>query len=590
MAYSLEVRYFNALTLKKAVQSSTGSSAIPVWPGVTWNPTGYPNFPFGETDSGGAPLYPLWNRVIYPFKTGRYQWYIEESTIKGGFNNNTMSLGVRAYSVNEDIDKIDKAQSLIISGLLNSRTGYNETNVFSTGENIIKDLDPFDGTIQKLYTQDTNLLIFQENKVNKVLINKNTIYSGDQGAVDYVNTVLGQTIPFAGEYGISTNPESFAIHGFRKYFTDRFRSAVIRLSKDGITEISGYGMKDYFRDQLATITSEWQRNEVKATVVGTYESPTDTITFSGISCCDIHMGALLETSASTPIISGAVVTNCVVNGDYVDITFDQTFPVPLTFTKGFFVWYTQSKAVGGWDSHNMHYTVSLQPKPRWGRDSDGNMPPVAYSTTSFEESILGWPSFYTYMPAFIDSLKNNYYSFIDTNIYQHYDETTTNNRGKYYGATTPAESSITFIFNPNPSITKTFQTIAYEGSNGWELDSFASDFEGMDSISGVYSQYQDTANPVASYVEGQYDSSGNIYPAALTPPIFRAGFDRKENKYVSNLVGSSVPRPGEVIYGAQLTGVKGYLSTCKIQLDTSTQPGGLKELFSVSTRYTVSSY
>jgi hypothetical protein len=60
--------------------------------------------------------------------------------------------------------------------------------------------------------------------------------------------VLGQTLPFVGDYGISTNPESFAADNYRVYFTDQQRGAVLRLSMDGITNISDYGMSDYFKD------------------------------------------------------------------------------------------------------------------------------------------------------------------------------------------------------------------------------------------------------------------------------------------------------------------------------------------------------
>ena len=189
------------------------------------------------------------------------------------------------------------------------------------------------------------------------------------------------------------------------------------------------------------------------------------------------------------------------------------------------------------------------------------------------------------------SLKNKFFTFIDSNIYQHYDESTTTTRSKFYGATTPAESFVEFIFNPNPTVVKNFNTIAYEGSNGWEVDTYLSDFEGVDQVSnaGTWNQYQDSTNSISSYVEGQYDTNGNIYPAALSQPILRAGFDRKENKYVANLVSASAVRPGEVIYGDQVSGVKGYLMTVKMSIDGSTEPGGAKQLFSVSSNYVLSS-
>ena len=81
------------------------------------------------------------------------------------------------------------------------------------------------------------------------------MYNAD-GNSNVISTdrVLGQTIPFAGEYGISTNPESFAEESYRAYFTDRVRGAVMRLSKDGLTPISNAGMKDYFRDNLRNAT------------------------------------------------------------------------------------------------------------------------------------------------------------------------------------------------------------------------------------------------------------------------------------------------------------------------------------------------
>jgi hypothetical protein len=57
-----------------------------------------------------------------------------------------------------------------------------------------------------------------------------------------------------GEYGISTNPESFASEAYRVYFTDKVKGVVLRLSKDGLTPISEHGMKDWFRDHLKLST------------------------------------------------------------------------------------------------------------------------------------------------------------------------------------------------------------------------------------------------------------------------------------------------------------------------------------------------
>jgi hypothetical protein len=122
------------------------------------------------------------------------------------------------------------------------------------GKDITKSVDPANGSIQRLYAEDTNLIIFQENKVSRALIDKDAIYSAEGGgSVTSSNLVIGQIIPYAGNFGISKNPESFAVYGYRKYFSDRNRNAVLRLSRDGITEISNYGMVDYFRDELSSL-------------------------------------------------------------------------------------------------------------------------------------------------------------------------------------------------------------------------------------------------------------------------------------------------------------------------------------------------
>jgi hypothetical protein len=182
-------------------------------------------------------------------------WLLEESRIRGGYNNTTVDFGVKAYLVEDEKKQSNKFSSLIHSGIFNSRTGVNQTNQFSVAEDITRTIDPANGSIQKLYAEDTNLIIFQESKVSKSLIDKDAIYSAEGNAsVTSRNLVIGQNVAYAGEYGISTDPESFAVNGYRKYFTDRDQNVVCRLSMDGISIISNFGMIDFFRDKFSTAT------------------------------------------------------------------------------------------------------------------------------------------------------------------------------------------------------------------------------------------------------------------------------------------------------------------------------------------------
>jgi hypothetical protein len=475
MAAVVEVKYFNSFQLRKTVDEDT----TPVV--ADYKPT---------------------NTVE------SLNWIIEESRIKGGFNETQVDLGVRAYLVAESNRGTIRFNSLIYSGIFNSETGINYTNQFPVGEDITRSLNPSQGSIQKLYAEDTNLIVFQELKVSRALIDKDAVYSAEgQSMTTSGAQIIGQIVPYAGEYGISQNPESFAVYGYRKYFADKNKNSILRLSKDGITEISSYGMRDYFRDELSSL--------------------------------DLNES-----------------------------------------DKG--------KIIGGWDVHTKSYVVSLQRRTPVGVD------PV-YSTLAFDEKSNGWVSFYTYDPDCAFSIKNIFYTTKGNSIWQH-------NAGdfdRFYGILTPA--NVTFIFNPKVSMSKNFNTIGYEGTNGWEMTSMQSDAQEFDTFGNTPNQsFRDIAESISSYEEGAYIVSNDVLVQPTDPNwftlvingnnVFRSGFDRKENKFVANIINASSSRPQEIIWGNQMSGIKGLTAQVTFSVDTTTNPTGKKELFATSATYVESSY
>ena len=179
------------------------------------------------------------------------EFHVEESRIKGGFNDASVDLGVRAHATADFSGKEERPNALIHSGIFNSKTGVNNINQFSIGQNITKALDSQDGSIQKLFAEDTNLNVFQEEKVSWIAIDKDIIYTAEGSPqVTSANQVFGQVVSYNGNYGIGKNPESFAYYAGRKYFVDKPKGAVLRLSRDGITEISNYGMRSFFLEEL----------------------------------------------------------------------------------------------------------------------------------------------------------------------------------------------------------------------------------------------------------------------------------------------------------------------------------------------------
>lgn len=492
MAAEIEIKYFNTFLLKNTLDSDL-NSANSVWDGSIGIPQAIGGYPRGAA-------------LTVP-RANVNNWFVEEARIQGGYNNTITNLGVRAYIVDEDNTANYRTSSMIYSGIYNSRTGINQTNEFSVGEDISKSSDPANGSIQKLYAEDTNLIIFQENKVSRALIDKDAVYSAEGAPMTTSGTaVIGQIQQYAGNYGISKDPQSFAVYGYRKYFTDRFRGAVLRLSQDGITELSGYGMVDFFRDEFVNIDSAQ---------------------------------------------------------------------------------YGVGKVIGGWDIHNKQYVLSLQ--------HSFTNPNRGYYTVAFDESCIGFTSFFSYDPSQIISLKNAVYTVKDGKLWQHYSNNVNNNT--FYAIYT--KSSISFVFNQNGEVTKNFKTINYEGDNGWQLDSFISDVQQYDfnnqfgllwNENSNWLMSNDTVALIPSYLAGAYDALGNTYPLALTPPIYRYGFERKENKYYASLVNNSTSTNGEVIWGNAISGIKGKYATVTLSTDTITNLGGPKKLWSVGSEYVVSSY
>ena len=178
---------------------------------------------------------------------------VESNRIRDNFNTPFMTPGVKVSTPFEDYKEEHRKYGLIYSGLYNSNSGVNNLNQFVQAEKITKDINPTYGSIQKLYTRDTDLITLCEDKVVKILSNKDAVFNADGNTqLTATENVLGQTIPFVGEYGISTNPESFVAEAYRIYFADRQRGAIVRLSRDGLTPISEHGMRNWFKENLSS--------------------------------------------------------------------------------------------------------------------------------------------------------------------------------------------------------------------------------------------------------------------------------------------------------------------------------------------------
>ena len=228
---------------------------------------------FYETSTGGlvesitgvAINIDFFNSYLLDFNPTGSGAHIELNRLRAAYNETFFDVGVRAYVVQENFAEELRFNTLIhSSGLFNSRTGINYINQFNESEGgLTISVDPQDGAIQKLAADDTQLLIFQEDKISRSPIDKDFIYSAEGGQIPVTSNTqfLGTVAPYAGRFGISQDPLSYAEFGFNKYFTDKNNGTVLKLTPQGIQEISSIGMSDFFRDALKASTS----------IVGSYD-------------------------------------------------------------------------------------------------------------------------------------------------------------------------------------------------------------------------------------------------------------------------------------------------------------------------------
>ena len=538
MPITLEVGYFNSFYMKRLA-----------------------DLPVGNGETGSTNYTTPTTSVI------QEDWYIEESRIRGGYNNVSTDLGVKAYIVEDNDAQQRRKNSLIYSGIFNSRTGMNQSNQFSTAEETTRSVDPTGGSIQKLYAEDTNLIIFQEDKVNRALIDKDAIYSAEGSAITTTaNLVIGQIVAYAGEYGISTNPESFAVYGYQKYFADRNRNAILRLSRDGITEISNYGMVDFFRDKLSLVGATGK-------IIGSY---------------DIYN-------------KNYIISLQEFNNNYNTLGFEES-------TNGWISFYDY-KPSSGFSSQGQffttngasvwkHYSTDVNRSNFYGTDNKSsvklilNPDPTRVKTfkTIDYEGTNGWEVISLVSDDTGTDLVNGVWVNNSEQGTSNADPATftlTNSGSGFYvtgnnvGTSTSGfgvgmKVNIVVASGGVSQISIIDPGFGYQPGDVQQIDANSGSALGV-LASFVLDTYTNVYSRIYSYNEGVYFENNIPY---------RAGFDRKQNRYVAAIRNnSSTPLPGQVLSGPSNTGIKAYYTTVTMQTDTTTDPGGLKELFAVGSTY-----
>jgi hypothetical protein len=119
-----------------------------------------------------------------------------------------------------------------------------DTNINQSNRFYPQNLDSVDrrfGEIRRMMTWDRLLTFFQDRKCGQVGIYQKFITdsAGSQQLITTTSIITDNNVQYyAGNFGVGNQPDSIVQSGYVFYFVDPIKSKLLRLSRDGITDLS----------------------------------------------------------------------------------------------------------------------------------------------------------------------------------------------------------------------------------------------------------------------------------------------------------------------------------------------------------------
>lgn len=174
---------------------------------------------------------------------------VESYKILDGFTQPSFAIDSNATDVDlQGYKQLRRFADITYSETYNSTTNVNRLNEFNLSlANYKDDIEKSWGAIIVMKGFETNIELIQEDKYSIVYYGKDLLYNAD-GTTNLtgVPQVLGQQDALNGEFGCQ-NISSFDFYGFTRYFVDVKRGSVLKKTNNGLFEISGQGMRSYFK-------------------------------------------------------------------------------------------------------------------------------------------------------------------------------------------------------------------------------------------------------------------------------------------------------------------------------------------------------
>ena len=220
-----------------------------------------------------------------------------------------------------------------------------------------------------------------------------------------------------------------------------------------------------------------------------------------------------------------------------------------------------NRLIGSYDDKKDEYNITLDQPDRMVQTGSSSMIIVNDSTTvTFKENVKGWVSFKSFIPEHANSCANEYYTYLDGNLWRHHVEVIdpiTNleiDRNTFYSQFTP--SSLKVVLNDLPGSVKTFHTLNYEGTQS-KIDEFR-EYDTIDPLTSTVRDHYNFTDPDPNFSNQQigYYNLKDVpgwYVDSIVTNLEEGGvpeFINKEGKWFNYIRGKT----GSIIDGNSMSG------------------------------------
>jgi hypothetical protein len=350
-----------------------------------------------------------------------------------------------------------------------SNTNINQTNRFYPAN--YDEYDRARGDIQRLKVRGTNMRVFQSRAVGVVGVYREMLTNADGSTNLIQNDQIVNRINYYSEaYGMGNEFCGLASGSTRDYFVDPVIGAILRVSADGITNLTEtFKGQFYISNLLTPYAKTWYAADgSKARILAAYDFFEEDAVFcleagdngSTLAASETYgLTYLLEFSGNG--VAGDVVTITVTSGGDTEV-FTYTLVIGDTIASiclniATLINNTSVLFSAGHGSNSVEISHGSDPINGDITITPGDVPEYTFS---FNEKRNAFSSFFDYFPEWICNAQDKIVTWHDGEIWVH-----DTDYANFYG--TQYDSSITLVFNDQVAVAKTFNTISYQANDVW---------------------------------------------------------------------------------------------------------------------------